>query len=127
MYDVELAIEILRSIGWSLDQIAKRFQPIVFSEDFVRDDAGREKLDGICMQLITIGEALKQIDKITSDALLQCYPGVDWKKAKGMRDFISHHYFDIDHEVVFTVCKEHIPVMTEVIRSILKDLEKENS
>ncbi len=75
---------------------------------------------------VTIGEALKQIDKITEDALLPHYPSVDWKKAKGMRDFISHHYFDIDHEVVFTVCQEHIPTMTGVIRSILKDLEKEN-
>jgi hypothetical protein len=32
--------------------------------------------------------------------------------------------FDIDHEVVFSVCNEHIPKMTVVIRSVLNDLEK---
>lgn len=87
---------------------------IVFtdSEDFIRDDAGREKLDGICTQLINIGEALKQIDKITDGGLLSLYYDVGWKKAKGMRDFITHHYFDVDHEVVFMVCKEHISGMT---------------
>ena len=126
MYDRELVIEMLRNIVWSLEQITKRFQSIRYSEDFIKDDAGHEKLDSICMQLITIGEALKQIDKITEGTLLARYPRVDWKKAKGMRDFISHHYFDIDHEVVFTVCQEHIPTMTEVIRSILKDMEEGN-
>jgi len=39
-----------------------------------------EKLDAICMQLIAIGEALKNLDRITADALLLKYPQVDWKK-----------------------------------------------
>jgi hypothetical protein len=33
-----------------------------------------EKLDAICMQLIAIGEALKNLDKITADSLLSKYP-----------------------------------------------------
>lgn len=61
-----------------------------------------EKLDAICMQLIAIGEALKNLDKITNDSLLPNYPQIDWKKVKGMRDIISHHYFDIDAEAIYT-------------------------
>ena len=57
---------------------------------------GWKKLDAIRMQLIAIGEALKNLDKITADSLLPKYPQIDWKKVKGMRDVISHHYFDID-------------------------------
>jgi len=60
------------------------------------------------MQLINIGEALKQVDKITDKSLLKRYPEVEWKKVMGMRDVITHHYFDIDAETVFTVCDEHI-------------------
>lgn len=75
------------------------------------------------MQLINVGEALKQVDKLTDGKLLVTYQGVDWKRAKGMRDIIVHHYFDIDHETVYVVCKEHIPVMKEVLRRILSDLE----
>ena len=76
------------------------------------------------MQMINIGEALKQIDKLTDGKLLVNYPDVDWKKAMGMRDIITHHYFDIDAEIVFTVCSEHIPQMKKVIKKILDDLGK---
>ena len=125
MYDKKLIVEILQNIAWSLDQIVKRFQTIESSDDFLKDDLGLEKLDSICMQLINIGEALKQIDKLTDAKLFINYPDVDWKKAKGMRDIITHHYFDIDAETVYVVCSERIPDMKEVIKKILEDLEND--
>ena len=124
MYDKGLIIDILKNIDWALDQINRRYQVIESSDDFIKDDLGLEKLDSICMQLINIGEALKQIDKLTETKLLTNYPEIDWKKAKGMRDIITHHYFDIDSETVFAVCSEHIPKMRRVIKKILEDLEK---
>jgi len=36
-----------------------------------------EKLDAICMQLIAIGEGLKNVDKITDNSLLHQYPDVN--------------------------------------------------
>jgi len=76
------------------------------------------------MQLINTGEALKEIDKLTGGSLLLNYPAIDWKKAKGLRDIITHHYFDIDAETVFVVCKERIPEMKKVIQQIVNDLER---
>jgi len=43
----------------------------------------------------------------------------------GMRDVIAHHYFDIDHETVYVVCKERIPAMKEAVERILKDITAE--
>jgi uncharacterized protein with HEPN domain len=106
-----------------LEQITKRFEAIQSSDDFVRDDIGFEKLDSICMQLINIGEVLKQVDKVTNGEFLAKYPDIDWKKAKGMRDIITHHYFDVDAETIFVVCSEHIPQMKRVINKILYDIE----
>jgi uncharacterized protein with HEPN domain len=123
MYDKELVISILKNILWSLEQIIKRSQSIQSSRDFLKDDLGIEKLDSICMQLINTGEALKEIDKLTEGSLLSNYHDIDWKKAKGMRDIITHHYFDIDAETVFLVCKERIPEMQKVIQKIVADLE----
>jgi len=122
MYDSELVKDILENILWSIDQIRKRFQGITLSDDFLKDDNGLEKLDSICMQLINIGEALKQIDKLTDSLLLNNYPEIDWKRAKGLRDIITHHYFDIDAEAVFTVCAKHIPDMRNAIDKIIKDI-----
>ena len=125
MFDRELLLADISNIIWALEQIAKRFQPIQSSNDFLVDDAGLEKLDSICMQLINIGEVLKQVDKLTDSQLLFKYPEIDWKKAKGMRDIITHHYFDIDAETIYTVCREHLPAMKAVIKKILNDLQED--
>ncbi len=127
MYDKDLIVENLRNITWSLDQISKRFQTIESSDDFIKNDIGLEKLDSICMQLINIGEMLKYIDKLTDAKLLKNYPDIDWKKAKGMRDIITHHYFDVDGEMIYVVCSEHIPNMKKVIKKIIEDLENKES
>ena len=74
------------------------------------------------MQLIAIGESLKNLDKITSGKLLAKYPEIEWKKAKAMRDIISHHYFDLDAEMVYDVCQRHIPNMKRIIERMIKDL-----
>lgn len=123
MLDRELLLADLTNIVWALEQISKRFQPIQSSADFLKDDTGLEKLDSICMQLINIGEVLKQIDKLTDSQLLLKYPDIDWKKAKGMRDIITHHYFDIDAETIYTVCREHLPAMKATMAKILRDLQ----
>jgi uncharacterized protein with HEPN domain len=40
----------------------------------------------------------------------------------GMRDIITHHYFDVDAETVFTVCDEHIPQLEQTIKIMYKDM-----
>ena len=124
MHDKELILEILDQIYKSTQKVLKRFKPIKSVNDFTDSEEGMEKLDAICMQLIAIGEALKNIDKITADSLLPKYPQIDWKKVKGMRDVISHHYFDIDAEAIYKVCTDHIKQLAQVIKKIIDDLKK---
>ena len=123
MYDKKLALEILYQIDWSVQTIQKRVKPIKSADDFTISDAGLEKLDAICMQLIAIGESLKNLDKVTGLALLKNYPEVEWDKVKGMRDVISHHYFDVNAEVVYTVCVDHLAVLGKTIQKIIKDIK----
>ena len=47
--------------------------------------------------------------------LLSKYPEIDWKGAKGIRDIISHHYFDLNADIVFAVCKDRMPGLMRVI------------
>lgn len=74
------------------------------------------------MMLIAIGESLKYLDKLTNGSLLVRYPEIDWKGAKGVRDILSHHYFDLNAEVVFTICKEHIDGISRAIRQMIIDV-----
>ena len=78
------------------------------------------------MQLIAIGESLKNLDKVTDNSLLRRYPGIDWKKIKGMRDIISHHYFDVDADLIYDVCANHIAKLGENIQKMINDLRPPN-
>ena len=125
MYDKILLLDILLQLEHSMEVIIKRFSKINEPGDFAKNEEGQEKLDSICMQLLTIGESLKQIDKITNGSFLIKYPQIDWGNAKKMRDIIAHHYFDIDEEIVFNVCENHIPAMLRVVRLMIKNLKKD--
>ncbi len=121
-YDKELTKEILKQILSALDTIIYRFSPVKSVSDFTESPAGMEKLDAICMQLIAVGEALKNIDKITHGKLLSKYSEINWKGAMAMRDIISHHYFEIDAEIIFEVCKNKIPTLRQTIMDMLSEL-----
>jgi uncharacterized protein with HEPN domain len=74
------------------------------------------------MLFIAIGEALKNLDKITEGGLLSQYPKIDWKGAMGFRDIIAHHYFDIDAEQVFWICSHEVGPLSAAIKSMAEDL-----
>jgi uncharacterized protein with HEPN domain len=121
-YDRKLVLEILTQISDAIQKIKKRFAPINSAQQFTSSDEGMEKLDSICMQLIAIGESLKNLDKITSKKVLSNYPEIDWQKVMGMRDIISHHYFDVDAEAIFDVCENHIDKLGNTIKKIINEV-----
>lgn len=97
-YNRALVASILGQIEEAIDTIRTRTRDIQSPEDFTATPEGREKLDGVCMLFMAIGEALKRVDRMTDGALLARHPEVDWKGAMGFRDIIAHQYFDIDPE-----------------------------
>ena len=123
MFDHNLAIDILHQIQRGIARIQLRFASISSPGDFTATDDGLTKLDAICMMFIAIGESLKNLDKITNRNLLIQYPQVDWKGAKGVRDVISHHYFDLDAEIIYFICEEKMPILAETINLMISDLK----
>lgn len=122
MYDKTLVIEILEQIIDAIEIVQERCLFAKCEDDFCYTKEGQEKLDSICMKLIAVGESLKKIDQITQKSLLVQYPQVEWKKIKGIRDFISHHYFDLDAEVIFGICQNHINNLLVTLKIIKTDL-----
>ncbi len=123
MYDKELVLEVLGQIRTASQTIIDRFKSIETVSDFTDSPVGRERLDSICMLLIATGESLKKLDKITDGSLLLKYSQIDWKKAKGLRDIITHQYFDINAEAIFDVCKNKIKPLHDTITQIIEDIK----
>ena len=125
MFDKEIALDSLKKIKAMLELITKRAKVVKTPDDFLRSPGGMMRLDAICMNLIALGETVKGLDKQTNAQLLKNYPDVYWRGVMGMRDKISHHYFEIDTDVVFRTLEEDIPKMKPVVEKMIVDLRKE--
>ena len=118
----EMILSTLEDIKYSLELIQKRAKNINSSDDFLEDESGIEKLDSISMRLVAIGEGFKNIDKLSNNELLKNYPNIPQKNVKGIKDILSHHYFDLDAEVIFDICKKDVNELLETTVKIIKDL-----
>ncbi len=122
MSEQELVQSILEQMILSCERVEKRFSTIHSINDFLDTEEGIEKLDAICMQIIALGESVKNLDKITHKILLSRYPQIVWSEVAGMRDIISHHYFDLNAEIVFEVCQNHIGKLKNVLQMIQREI-----
>ena len=102
--------------------IIARCKDINSSDDFLDEEDGLLKLDGVSMRLIAIGEGFKNIDKLSDNKLLTNYPNIPWKQVKGIRDILSHHYFDLDAETIFEICQNDIHELLVTTTNIIKDV-----
>ena len=121
MYDNELIVELLNQILIAARRIERRFGSIRKADDFLCSDEGIDRLDGIAKMLIVFGESIKNLDKATDGTLLPRFPEVDWKGAKGVRDVISHHYVDLNAEVIFDICQTFIPPLIATIEKMQQE------
>lgn len=122
MYDAELLHDILDDMINAASRVKRRCGKFSSHDDFLRNEESQIVLDSICMQLIAIGEAVKQIDKLTDKTLLQQYSQIPWREIAGIRDVLSHHYFDVNAETVFGICEENIEPLIETLITIKNDL-----
>lgn len=122
MFDKVLVLSIMKQIDDALETIKSRTYQIQSANDFTETPEGMEKLDGVCMLFMAVGEALKNIDKVTSGSLLSKYPEFDWKGAMGFRDIIAHHYFDIDADQVYWICEHNLESLSGYIKRMIKEL-----
>lgn len=120
-FDVELVYDILKKIEqcivyietWSVGECISQM-PI--------SPTGMMKLSAINMQLQVIGETVKQLDKCTNKQLLPLYPQIPWKYVMGLRDIISHHYFEIDAEQIENTVVNELPSLKATIEQMIADL-----
>lgn len=119
----EIAL-LLQQIKESLATVIDRALIVNKVEDFTHSADGMMRLDSICMQLVTVGEAIKNIDKYTNKELFTQYPSIDWRSVMGLRDIIAHQYFNVDAEIIFRIVKVNVPDLLAVIEQIISDQKK---
>jgi len=124
MYKSLMTLHVLELIKSSLLEVEKRSAKISEPNDFLTSESGVILMDSICMKLSAVGESVKNLDKITNHDLLSQYPEIPWKNVMGVRDFIVHHYFEVDADVIFDICKNDVPVLLDVLVRMIDDLRR---
>ena len=71
----------------------------------------------ILHHLLIIGEACRALSK----EFRSTHPHEVWADAAGLRNVIVHHYFGIDHEVVWGVVERDLPVLKRLVQSALAE------
>lgn len=74
-------------------------------DDFLEDKRTQQ---AVIMSLIIIGEAATKVMDAYPD-FAQLHPEVPWRNMRGMRNRITHGYFDINLEVVWNTVQMALP------------------
>ena len=71
--------------------------------------------DAVVRNLEIIGEAAKHI----GEDLRRQVPEIEWRKAAGLRDILTHVYFGIDNDILWDVVQNKIPAIGTAINDFL--------
>lgn len=122
--DKALALDILCDTLSAIERIQERTKDIRSADDFLLSPEGMTLLDATCMLLIAVDESLKNLDKVTGGKLLPTYPSIPWKKVKGLRDIIAHHYFDVDAGQIYWILSNELTPLQTALQYFVKELSE---
>lgn len=80
-------------------------------EDFTAD---KMKVYAVVRAFEIIGEASKMI----SHDIKSAYPLIEWQMMTDFRNLLSHHYFGIEHEILWKTIKESLPYNYELLKQV---------
>ena len=111
--------ERLEYIRESIQLIESRTQAILSSKDFIKTEESKMIMDAVAMRLQVIGENVKKISRL-QPGFFEEHLNFDIDPIIRFRDFVAHHYEKTDYEIIFDICKNHIPKLKTAIAEILK-------
>jgi uncharacterized protein with HEPN domain len=100
-------IMYLQDIAESCEKIL-RFTAGLSQSDLIGDE---RTYDAVVRNLEIIGEAAKHV----SEDLRRQLPGIEWRKAAGLRDMLAHAYFGIDNDILWDVVQNKLPQLAAAI------------
>jgi uncharacterized protein with HEPN domain len=99
------------------------YQSVEKIEEFTRDISFEQLMadertkDAILRNLQVIGEASKNLP----ESLITNHPEVDWSGLAGVRDIVTHRYFRVDWNLLWTSVHEELPVLKKQVRNLMND------
>ena len=75
------------------------------------DSADRKTYRAVCNCVSTLGEAIKTLSpEVTSK-----YDSVDWSGLAGMKDVVTHRYFQVQLEFLWKTITDELPALKAIV------------
>ena len=75
--------------------------------------------DASLMRLQALGEIIKRLEQKSPEVIKDLnYPFVN--EVIKFRDFVSHHYEKLEHDLVYDICKVFLPELKNCISTLLR-------
>ncbi len=98
-------------------------EPVIEPDDFGKNLSGMTIFRACSMSIQCITENFIKVRNNTKTGFFNKYNTIPWKEVFGMRNFIAHEYANVDEEAIFATLKNDLPVLKEVSKQILLDLQ----
>lgn len=106
----------LQDIVTAADRIASYVGGVTRSQF----EADQMRLDAVIRNLQIIGEAIKKIPA----SIQKRYPNIPWQEIAGLRNRVTHVYFDVDINIISDVVYSELPVLKTQIQEIIDETTK---
>ena len=103
----------LQDIAEAIDRIQS------YLEGVARDEfeTNQMRLDAVIRNLQIIGEAVKKIP----DSIQKKYPNIPWQEIAGLRNRVTHAYFNVDINIIWDVVQSELPILKPQVQRIIKE------
>ena len=78
------------------------------------------RIDAVIRNLGIIGEAVKKIP----DSIRERYPSIPWHNIAGLRNRVTHVYFNVDMDIIWDVVQSKLPPLRMQIQRLIKEKSK---
>lgn len=106
----------LQDIVEASERIASYVKGVTHSE-FETDQM---RIDAVIRNLQIIGEAVKKLP----DSIRDEYPNIAWQEIAGLRNRVTHVYFNVDINIIWDVVQSELPLLLTQIQQILKEISE---
>ncbi|MGZ5255770.1 MAG: HepT-like ribonuclease domain-containing protein [Flavitalea sp.] len=103
-------------IGDIIDS-AKKIQEYTAGQTFDEFIKDGKTVDAVIRNFEIIGEAANRLPDDFKDR----FPHIEWHLIRGFRNRIVHHYFGIDHSIVWVTINTFLPGMIRQLQSLSND------
>lgn len=106
----------LQDIVEAADRIASYVEGVTRSAF----EADQMRIDAVIRNLGIIGEAVKKIP----DSIRERYPSIPWHNIAGLRNRVTHVYFNVDMDIIWDVVQSKLPPLRMQIQRLIKEKSK---